>query len=167
MHPVASQLMVHYGMEPHPEGGYYLSTYRSEEMIQIEHLPARYVGERHFSSAILYLLDGNDFSSFHRLKSDEIWHFYSGSALKIYVISPGGDLEVITLGSGFEYGETFQAVVRAGHWFASTPSDVNGYSLSGCTLSPGFDFYDFELADANELSREFPQHQMLVRQFCR
>jgi uncharacterized protein len=167
MHPTSSALIRHFELQPHPEGGHYVSTYRSNESLHEECLPIRFPGERCFSSAILFLLDGHEFSAFHRLKSDELWHFYSGSALNIYVISPEGEFRLITLGSRFGHGEVFQAVVRAGHWFASRPADENGYSFSGCTVSPGFEFEDFEMAVADRMAEEFPQHVELIRGLCR
>jgi hypothetical protein len=159
-------LIGHYQMQPHPEGGYYVQTYRSPEMLHEECLPIRFPGQRCFSTAILFLLPGSEFSAFHRLKSDELWHFHSGSPLNIYVISPEGGFSLITLGPRFDQGHEFQAVVRAGHWFASAPSDPYGFSFVGCTVSPGFDFEDFEMAMAESLTAEYPQHEELIRRFC-
>jgi len=167
MDPIATSIVEHYQMQPHPEGGHYLSTYRSQELLHEECLPIRFVGERPFSTAILFLLEGGDFSAFHRLKSDELWHFHSGSAMNIYVIAPDGGFELITIGRRFDLGEVFQATVKAGHWFASSPVNEEGYSLAGCTVSPGFDFQDLEMGDADLLSGEFPQHESMIRKFCR
>jgi predicted cupin superfamily sugar epimerase len=136
-------------------------------MLHEECLPIRFAGERCFSTAILFLLSGEDFSAFHRLKSDELWHFHSGSPLNIYVISPEGAFSLITLGTRFDQGQEFQSVVRAGSWFASAPTDAEGYSFVGCTVSPGFDFEDFEMATAKELSETYPQHRELIERFCR
>ncbi len=154
-------------MQRHPEGGWYKETYRSEEVILKEHLPNRFEGERSFCTAIYFLLEGGQFSSFHRIKSDEIWHFYSGGTLNVYVINLDGKLEILKIGNNPENGETFQAVVKAGCWFASKPADKNSYSLVGCTVAPGFDFADFELAKADVLVREFPQHEEVIRKLCR
>ena len=164
---VVQALIAHHRMISHPEGGYYVQTYRSAEMLHEECLPIRFPGERCFSTAILFLLAGESFSAFHRLKSDELWHFHAGSALNIYVISPEGDFSLITLGPRFDQGQEFQAVVKAGHWFASAPADPGGYSFVGCTVSPGFDFEDFEMAEADGLAAEYPQHETLIRKFCR
>lgn len=154
-------------MQPHPEGGFYAETYRSKETIAQEHLPARFGGSRHFSTAIYFLVPAGVFSAFHRIQSDECWHFYQGGPLHVYVIHPEGRLDIIKLGSNLQAGETFQAVVPAGCWFASRPVSVTGYSLVGCTVAPGFDFADFELATANTLSEEYPQHESLIRELCR
>lgn len=161
------ELIETYKMIAHPEGGYYKETYRSNETLQEECLPIRFRGERIFSTGIYYLLRGNEFSAFHRIKSDEMWHFYAGAPLNIYVIDPAGNFELITMGQNFNNGEVFQAVIRAGNWFAAQPVNVNGFSFMGCTVAPGFDFDDFELAKADQLVETFPQHTDLIRQFCR
>jgi hypothetical protein len=161
------ELVEIFQMIPHPEGGYYRETYRSAETIQEECLPLRFTGERIFSTAIYYLLEGSKFSAFHRIRSDELWHFYAGSTLNIYVIYPNGEFEMISLGKKITYGEHFQAVVKAGCWFAAQPADPAGFAFVGCTVSPGFDFEDFELADAGRLMEWYPQHASLIGRFCR
>jgi predicted cupin superfamily sugar epimerase len=162
-----NELIETYKMITHPEGGYYKETYRSNETLQEECLPIRFRGERIFSTGIYYLLRGNEFSAFHRIKSDEMWHFYAGNPLNIYVIDHAGNFELITMGQNFNNGEVFQAVIRAGNWFAAQPVNVNGFSFMGCTVAPGFDFEDFELAKAEQLVEMYPQHADLIRQFCR
>jgi len=154
-------------MQLHPEGGWFRETYRSDEIVLKEHLPNRYTDGRSFCTAIYFLLEGEQFSSFHRIKSDEMWHFYAGDALNVYVIDEQGKLEIIKIGSDLENGEKFQHVVKAGCWFASKPAKLNSFSLVGCTVAPGFDFEDFELAKASELEKEFPQHARLIRALCR
>lgn len=156
-----------YELQPHPEGGFYKETYRSAETIASDGLPERYTGERSYSTAIYFLLNANNFSAFHRIKSDELWHFYFGIALNIYVIENTGKLEVIRLGNNIENGEVFQAVVHAGCWFASEPASDNGFSFAGCTVAPGFDFADFELADKATLINAYPQHSGLINRLCR
>ncbi len=154
-----------FSLLPHPEGGYYKETYRSVEMIAQNALPARFPSGRAAGTAILFLLETDNFSTFHRIKSDECWHFYSGQRLCVYVIHPTSQLEVIKLGNDMLNGEVFQAVVPAGCWFAAAPS--GDYAFVGCTVAPGFDFEDFELADAEILSKEYPQHAKLIRKYCR
>jgi uncharacterized protein len=163
----ARDLIDFYDLQPHPEGGYYKETYRSSELIPGDDLPERFTGDRSFSTAIYFLLDGDHFSAFHRIKSDELWHFYTGIALNIYVIDTHGRLEIIRLGNKVENGEVFQATVPAGCWFAAEPSDNKGFSFVGCTVAPGFAFDDFELAAKEELSTTFPQHQTLINRLCR
>jgi predicted cupin superfamily sugar epimerase len=154
-------------LKAHPEGGWYAETYRSAGIIKHESSAANFTGDRSFSTAIYFLLPAGVFSAFHRIKSDECWHFYEGTELNIYVIDKSGVLQIIRLGNDLLQGETFQAVVPAGCWFASKPATDSGYSLVGCTVAPGFDFADFELADADALAREYSQHETLIRSLCR
>ncbi|MBI3719268.1 MAG: cupin domain-containing protein [Sphingobacteriales bacterium] len=163
----ASYLVNHYQMQAHPEGGFYKQTYRSNEILRVEHLPERFNGERVISTAIYFLLEGNQFSAFHRIKSDELWHFYYGTSLNIYVIHEDGSLEITKLGNNPEAGEQFQAVVKTGCWFASKPVKEEGFSFVGCTVAPGFDFADFELAKADAFIKEYPRHKDLIMQLCR
>lgn len=152
---------------PHPEGGFYKETYRSELLIAKEALPEGFGGSRNCSTAIYYLLPAGAFSAFHRIRSDEGWHFYDGLPLNVYVIHLDGKLEVIRLGRDVLNGETYQAVVPAGCWFASKPMGDAGYSLAGCTVSPGFDFADFEMADREHLINDYPQHSELIKELTR
>ena len=160
-------LIQNLNLKAHPEGGWYAETYRSSDNIPHASLPVRFNGERSFSTAIYFLLPAGVFSAFHRIQSDECWHFYEGDPLNIYVIDQTGELSVIKLGNNLSAGETFQAVVPAGCWFASKPAIDNAYSLVGCTVAPGFDFADFELADATELSALYPEHEDLIKSLCR
>jgi len=154
------------GLLPHPEGGWYKEVYRASEEIGAAGLPERFGGARSFSTSIYFLLAGDNFSAFHRIKSDELWHIYAGDGLTIHVIAPNGDYEGINLGNRLEAGETFQAVVPAGSWFASEPND-GGYALVGCTVAPGFDFADFELAERDSLQQQFPEHRELIERLTR
>jgi predicted cupin superfamily sugar epimerase len=164
----ASYWVEKYSLLPHPEGGYYAETYRSVEKIERQALPDRFPGDRSFSTGIYFLLEGSQFSAFHRIKSDEMWHFYAGEALDIFVIdTETGNLEVIKLGNDPEREEVFQALVPAGAWFASRPCQGSSYALVGCTVSPGFDFQDFEMADREELTKQYPQHHKLIQEMTR
>ncbi|MFN8358101.1 MAG: cupin domain-containing protein [Spirosomataceae bacterium] len=149
-------------MQSHPEGGYFAETYRCAETFAKEGLPQRYSGARSFGTAIYFLLESHHFSSLHRIKSDEIWHFYAGCPLDVYMIAPTGDLTVVRLGSNPDGGEVFQAVVPAGYWFGAKPCHPNSYSLVGCTVAPGFDFGDFELARRDDLLAAFPAHAAVI-----
>jgi uncharacterized protein len=155
----------HLGLSPHPEGGYYRATYKSDLTIVRNALPSSYQGDRSASTAIYFLLDEENFSAFHRIASDEVWHFYTGSSLVVYVIDPEGNYFELHLGS--DEGEVFQAVVKAGSWFASRVRDAAGFALVGCTVAPGFDFADFELGVRSELIRTFPAHQKLIEELTR
>ncbi len=150
----------------HPEGGYYRQTYRSKLVIPSEALPG-FNGARAASTAIYFLLEGQNFSAFHRLRSDELWHFYAGSPLVVHVIDPSGSYSSISLGDDPEAGQVLQAVVLAGCWFASHVADGKSWALVGCTVAPGFDFADFELATRDELLRHYAQHRELIERFTR
>jgi uncharacterized protein len=152
---------------PHPEGGYYRETYRAELSIAQEALPDGFIGPRSISTAIYFLLDGENFSAFHRLRSDEVWHFYAGGPLVIHVIQESGERSEIQLSSDPADGLLLQAVIQAGRWFACRVRDPNSFALVGCTVAPGFDFADFEMAKQAELIRAFPQHRELIEQFTR
>lgn len=132
-------------LQPHPEGGYFKETYRATENILANSLPKRFSGNRSFSTAIYYLLQQGDFSAFHRIKSDECWHFYAGKTLLIHIIEADGTYSCVNLGTNVDTGETFQFVVPANAWFAAEPAEASAFTLVGCTVAPGFDFLDFEM----------------------
>jgi predicted cupin superfamily sugar epimerase len=161
------QLIQQFKLEPHPEGGWYKQTYKSNEEIVAGALPKRFAGSRSFATAIYFLLEQGNFSGFHRIKSDECWHFYTGDPLFIYIIKQSGELEIISLGNNFEKGQAFQYVVPANCWFAGRPAPGSEYCFVGCTVSPGFEFADFELADLNALVRMYPQHKEIINELCR
>jgi uncharacterized protein len=163
----AEQLIQQYKLEPHPEGGWYKETYRSLELIAATALPERFSGARAFSTAIYFLLEAGNFSAFHKIKSDECWHFYSGDPLTVYMLKQDGSLDMIHLGNDISKQQVFQYVVPANCWFASRPSAESKFSFVGCTVAPGFDFADFELATADNLASEFPHHKDLIRSLCR
>ena len=162
-----NQLIQKYNLELHPEGGWYKQTYKSNEEIDADALPERFGGNRAFSTAIYFLLEKGNFSAFHRIKSDECWHFYAGDALFIYIIEQNGELKVISLGNDYEKRQSFQYVVPANCWFASRPAPESEYCFVGCTVSPGFEFDDLELANATELSVVYPQHKSFIEELCR
>jgi predicted cupin superfamily sugar epimerase len=154
-------------LQPHPEGGHYRQTYRADLLLPKESLPTRFQGPRAASTAIYFLLAGDDFSAFHRLQSDELWHFYLGGTLVVHVIEADGRYSQIKLGPNLENGEAFQAVVKAGCWFASQVLDETSFALVGCTVAPGFDFEDFELAKREELARTYPEHRDVIHKLTR
>ncbi len=149
-------------LAPHPEGGFYRETYRAAELVEPSGLPARFGGARHHSTAIYYLLRAGERSKLHRIASDEVWHFYEGDPLTIIAISPDGQLIETTLGRDFSRRHVPQHVVPAGYWFGALPARNSQFTLAGCTVAPGFDFADFELADRAELLHEFPQHRAWI-----
>lgn len=162
-----TQWIEQYQLQPHPEGGWFKETYKSSETIATGALPERFTGSRSFSTAIYFLLEQGNFSAFHRIKSDECWHFYAGDPLEVFVLHQDGKLEVITLGSDILNGQLFQYVVPANCWFASRPAKESTYCFVGCTVAPGFDFADFEMAKETELSVLYRQHATLIKELCR
>jgi predicted cupin superfamily sugar epimerase len=154
-------------LEIHPEGGFFKEMYRSEETIPHEALPIRFSGKRSFSTSIYYLLKNRNISLFHRIKQDEIWHFYEGTALTIHCISEDGVYSKYVLGRSIEAGESFQVVVTAGCYFAAEVNNKESYSLVGCTVAPGFDYEDFEIPERIELTQIFPQHQKIIESFTK
>ena len=151
-------------LEKHPEGGYFREVYRSEEIIQKEALPNRYNGDRSVATSIYFLLNGNEFSSFHKIQSDETWHFYSGTTLELVVLSDSGKLLYHLLGQNPEAGEHFQITIPRNHWFAGRVVDQSSFSLLGCTVAPGFDFDDFELAKRKDLIDLYPNYKTIIQE---
>ena len=153
------------GLLPHPEGGTYRRTYECRETVRRESPGSGPAVFRAASTAIVYLLEPGDFSALHRIRSDEMWHFYAGGPVALHCIDPDGNHSSVRLGKDPDAGEVFQAVVPAGTWFGAVPTAP--YSLVGCTVSPGFDFDDFELADRETLLREYPRHREIILRLTR
>ena len=149
-------------LAPHPEGGYFRETYRSSGRIDASHLPPRFGGARCFSTAIYFLLEGTQRSLLHRIKSDEVWHFYDGASHTLFLILPGGDPREVVMGRDAGRGEVPQAMVPAGSWYGAVVNDPESYALVGGTVAPGFDFDDFELAERTGLVALYPQHRALI-----
>jgi predicted cupin superfamily sugar epimerase len=154
-------------LRPHPEGGHFRETYRCQESIAHEALPARFSGARAYSTAIYFLLQGSDFSAFHRIKQDEVWHFYDGSSVTIHIIDAAGDYSTVKVGRNFDEGEVPQAVVLAGCLFGANLTDPSTYALVGCTVAPGFDFADFEMPAREQLCAMYPVHQAIIEKLTR
>ncbi len=146
----------------HPEGGFFKEVYRSDEVVSHGSLPARFNGDRNYCTSIYFLLKGNQVSHFHRIKSDETWHYYQGSAVEIFILDKDGNLSVEKLGANIEEGESFQVTVPKQCWFGATVTDKESFALVGCTVSPGFHFEDFEMAKREDLSNTFPEHTDII-----
>ena len=153
-------------MQPHPEGGFFRESYRSEQTMEVT-APGGGTQQRNVCTAIYFLLEAGNFSAFHRIKSDEIWHFYAGQALEVLELLPSGELRCTRLGPDILRGELPQYVVPANTWFASRVADGGTFSLVGCTVAPGFDFADFQLARRQELLEIFPQHRQIITELTR
>ncbi|NMH86410.1 cupin domain-containing protein [Flavivirga algicola] len=152
---------------PHPEGGYFKEVYRSGGTINEENLGEDFSGQRNYATSIYFLLTSESFSAFHRIKQDEIWHFYKGAPIKIHIISNDGTYSFAIIGNEIESGQTPQFVVKAKDWFAAEVIGKGAYALVGCTVSPGFDFNDFELPKRDMLISRFPEHSNIITNFTR
>lgn len=159
MHKEAAKLVKKLELEKHSEGGYFKQTYRSETIVNIE----GYDGQRNISTAIYYMLIGEQFSAFHRIKSDEIWHYYAGGSITLYAIDNEGKLSKIKIGKS---GRP-QAIIKAGTWFAAALDSRRSYCLLGCTVSPGFDYRDWELGRRDDLARMYPKHKQLICRYAK
>ena len=163
MNPRIESLIHHLELQPHPEGGYYRETYRSDEVLHSPDVS----GSRSMSTAIYFLLTKGNFSAFHRIASDEVWHFYAGGAFLIHVLHTSGSLETVILGNDLLKGEHFQFVVPAGCWFAAEPAPGTSLSFVGCTVAPGFDFEDFEMANKEELINRYKPYAEVIERLCK
>lgn len=151
----------HLQLQPHVEGGAFKETYRATQQTDTKQ------GPRNASTGIYFLLEHGEFSAFHRIASDEMWHFYDGVVLTIYEIEANGNLITHKLGKQVHQHEHPQLVIKAGSWFASRVEVEGGFTLVGCTVAPGFDFADFELADRAALQAQYPMHASLISTLTR
>ena len=159
-------------LEPHPrEGGWFCETYKSEAVLPASAFansadPVRYGGPRRLSTAIYYLLEPGNFSEMHRLQSDEIFHFYCGAAVEMLQLWPGGGVERVVIGNDFMAGQRPQVVVPKGVWQGSRvlPAEAppGSWALLGCTVSPGFEYADYETGTRAELAESFPAARELI-----
>ena len=164
----AEQIIELFGMKPlKGEGGFYAETYRCSERIAEAHLPTGYVGDRSLGSAILYLLTPDTFSALHRLKSDEIFHFYLGDPVTMLQLHAGGSSSLVTLGPDILNGQKVQAVIPRGTWFGCILRDGGQWALMGTTMAPGFDFSDYESGRRQELISQFPSQRDTITRLTR
>lgn len=150
-------------LAPHPEGGYFKEIYRSTGVIRADCLAEEYGGNRNFCTSIYFLLKGNNISAMHRLRSDEIWHFYDGCPVQIISINEKGVLNEIILGKDLSKGESFQSVIPKNSWFGAELADKKSFALVGCTVSPGFEFEDFEIGKRKDLLKNFPGFERKIK----
>lgn len=148
----------------HVEGGSFKEVYRSELTFSRSVLTDDHNGDRNASTSIYFLLEQGQFSALHKIASDEVWHLYDGGPLAIYEINKKGELIKHLLGKDIDKGEAPQITIPAGSWFGSRVEDGVDYALCGCTVAPGFDFEDFELADRKELVSQFPDHEVIINE---
>jgi len=150
------QLIAHYKMQKHPEGGYYAESFKSKGRLPESALPQGIKGERLWSTAIYFLLSNGEKSKLHKIAFDEVWHFYLGDPLVIVEILQDGTVQETKLGTNVTGGEKLQHVVPGGRWFGSYLPLDSQFAFVGCTVAPGFDFSDFEMGDRDTLLELYP-----------
>ncbi len=158
MHAEAERLIAAYRLAPHPEGGWYRETYRSMERVTTAHGTVRSA-----TTSIYFLLTAETFSAFHRLASDETWHFYRGDPVTLDIIDASGRYETRTLGDG----DALQTTVVAGAHFAAHVESANGFAFVGCDVSPGFEFSEFHLTTRSMLTAAYPHLAPLIARYTR
>ncbi|MHB9031257.1 MAG: cupin domain-containing protein [Candidatus Latescibacterota bacterium] len=164
----AVQVIELLGLEPLPgEGGYYRETYRSGLSIPRRALSGRYPGDRPFGTAIYYLITPDSFSALHRVPGDEIFHFYYGDPVTMILLFPDGGMEALILGNNLVRGQRPQCVAPGGVWQGMRLVGGGMFALMGTTMSPGFDFADYETGDRDSLMHHYPQRRELIREFTR
>jgi len=154
-------------LQPHPEGGYFRETYRSNAVLTAQALPVRYGGDRAFGTAIYYLLTPDTFSVMHRLSTDEVYHFYLGDAVEMLLLRPDGTSQQLVLGHDLTAGEHVQFVVPRMWWQGCRVRHGGKFALLGCTMAPGFDFADFEEGKRAELEPAYPDAKELIHALTR
>jgi predicted cupin superfamily sugar epimerase len=161
--PTADELIRRLGLQPHPkEGGFFRETYRAEDVWPASVLPARYGGDRRASTAIYYLLTPTTFSALHRLRSDEVFHFYLGSPVRMLQLWPDGTGRTVVLGPDLAAGHALQVVVPRGVWQGSLLEPGGDFALLGCTVAPGFEYADYESGRQAELVAQYPAFADLI-----
>ena len=147
----AEGLVAKLGLQPHPEGGFYKETFRSDLMVQTES------GPRSAGTAILYLLAGDEISHFHRIDADEVWHFHEGAPLSLYTIDNENGCQRHEVSA-----EHPQLLVKAGVWFGACLEAEDDYCLVSCTVMPAYEFSGFELAEREPLLEAWPEARQII-----
>ena len=155
------------GLQPHPEGGYFKEIYRADESVVADNLPDRYSGARSMSTSIFYLLTADTFSTMHRVKSDEMFHFYLGDPVEQLHLRQDGSSQVIHLGQNLMGDERLQSLVRRGVWQGARLIDGGKYALLGATVAPGFDFADYEEGTKEALCSQYPDMTAMICKLTR
>ena len=164
----AQQIIKQLGLQPHPsEGGFYVETYRSEDLIPVSALPKRYEGTRTYATAIYYLLTPGTFSEMHRLASDEVFHFYLGDPVLMLQLYPDGSSQKYVLGKNLKKGQHLQLTVPLGVWQGARLEKGGEFALLGCTVAPGFEFADYERGEREGLIKRYPHEADLIRKLTK
>lgn len=165
--PTMEQIRDVLALQPHPEGGWFREVHRSPATVPhpLDAAP------RAAMTSIYFLLAAGDFSAWHRVRSEELWHHAAGGPMELHLIEERGDGEAVArcvrLGTDVLGGETPQCVVPAGAWQAARPAEGVAWSLASCVVAPGFDFADFEMPPRSQLLEALPQHRALIERFTR
>jgi len=174
----AEELIQKLGLKPHREGGWFAEVWRAPERLAVNALPPRYCGARSLSTAIYYLITPESFSRLHRLRSDELFHFYLGDPVEFLLLEPEGagriaqgtrqhgDGRTVIVGPDVMAGQVPQLVVRRGTWQGARLVAGGKFALLGTTMAPGFEYDDYEEADAASLAKEYPARAALIRALC-
>jgi predicted cupin superfamily sugar epimerase len=168
--PSTQALIKHFKMQRIPdEGPWFTLTYRSDDLLPVSELPKRYAGARVAGNAIIALITRSEFSALHKLKTDEVWHYYLGDPLQLLILHPDGSGEVVILGPDVLRGQQLQHVVPRGCWQGAMPtrSKSDAYTVFGDTLAPGFEYSDFEMGYREELQRTYPHYAGLIERLTR
>jgi predicted cupin superfamily sugar epimerase len=159
----AEQLRELLKLQPLPvEGGYFAEAYRSKDVVPKEALPACYPGERSISTAIYYMLTPDTFSAMHRLRGDEVYHFYLGDPVEMLQLKPNGTGEAVLLGQNIASGMRLQHVVPGGTWQGSRLAPGGKFALMGTTMAPGFDPQDYDAGKRADLIAQYLQYSALI-----
>ncbi len=149
-----NEVIEFFNLKPLPEeGGFYRETYRSEEKLN---------ENKNTKTAIYYLVSPTSFSALHKLKQDEIFHFYAGDPVEMLQLKPDGASEVITMGNDFFNKQVPQVVVKAGIWQGTRLKTEGQWALLGTTCSPAFDFSDFSIAEKEMLIQNYPTQKEMI-----
>jgi uncharacterized protein len=167
MDDVVKRIVERFGLVPHPEGGFFREVYRSKLTLDHPGIPDAFEAGRSAGTLIYFLLSGEDFSAYHRVRwSDEIWHLYAGGPLEIFTIDSERKLDRSLLTTDLTNGEPTK-LIPAGTWQSARPADGAPWALGGCTVSPGFEFDDFDMPPAAELIEQYPEHESTIRELTR
>lgn len=164
MHPNAELYIKTLNMQKHIEGGYFVETFRSHYTVSDKDLSGNFYGRRQLMTSIYFLLEGKDVSKLHKVKGDEIWFFHDGSSVIIELIDKNGEIATRIMGKDVSRGELPQVIIPSDTWFTAKISEDNSYVLLGCTVAPGFEFDDFELADPSKIITDFPHLKQFILQ---
>jgi len=154
----ALEWVIYLNLSAHPEGGYFREIYRNAIELKINDI---YSGNRSLASSIYYMLESDQVSKLHRLKSDEIWYFHFGSAVKVHIFEKG-NYQSYVLGTNLKNNQILQLIIPAGAIFGAEVLESNSFNIVGCMVAPGFHFEDFELIKADEILPNFPTQKSII-----